>query len=163
VTCHCMLQVSALHAVQTPAKTVLFMDRKDLDTSFLAFSWGSQWVKNSMAYAEEYTLSTGQYRPLNTRTNLFCSAGFFLPNGTFVSSARVDGDRRRAQVDAPFSSCTDNKCDFSLSGQCSSFKKKNNVLTVVFRVYFRRRSMRLFPFCIMTQGRILDTKVQYCM
>lgn len=113
--CHCMPvhgQVSAVHMTETYAKTVIFMDRNDSDTSFYAFSWEGEYVKKDLAWAQEYNLVTRESRPLRVRTNPFCSAGFFLPNATLVNSAGNDGGRQSMRVIPP---CNDKSCDFNLS------------------------------------------------
>ncbi|KAF9102525.1 hypothetical protein BGX29_004506 [Mortierella sp. GBA35] len=81
--------VSAMHAVLRPfSDSVLFLQRVQAST-FAKAQGTSQNGNNGehFAWSTEFSATDGQWRSLDVKSNMFCSAGGYLPDGTIVSVA----------------------------------------------------------------------------
>ncbi|KAG0254641.1 hypothetical protein BG011_005611 [Mortierella polycephala] len=81
--------VSAMHAIMRPfTDSVLFLER--VQASTVAKMQGTSENGNQgkkFAWSTEFSTSEGQWRALDVKSNMFCSAGGYLPDGTVVSVA----------------------------------------------------------------------------
>ncbi|KAF9021791.1 hypothetical protein BGZ52_001442 [Haplosporangium bisporale] len=81
--------VSAMHAIMRPfTDSVLFLER--IQSSTYAKARGSSVTGNTgkdFAWSTEFETKEGNWRSLDVKSNMFCSAGGYLPDGTIVSVA----------------------------------------------------------------------------
>ncbi|KAG0072084.1 hypothetical protein BGZ90_012041 [Linnemannia elongata] len=81
--------VSAMHAVMRPfSESILFLER--VQASTFARMQGTSENGNKgehFAWSTEFSANDGQWRALDVKSNMFCSAGGYLPDGTIVSVA----------------------------------------------------------------------------
>ncbi|KAI7822359.1 glyoxal oxidase N-terminus-domain-containing protein [Gamsiella multidivaricata] len=81
--------VSAMHAIMRPfSEKVLFLER--VQESTYAKVKGTSENGNggdAFAWSTEFSTGDGKWRSLNVQSNMFCSAGGYLPDGTAVSVA----------------------------------------------------------------------------
>ncbi|KAI1298783.1 hypothetical protein EDD11_006753 [Mortierella claussenii] len=81
--------VSAMHAILRPfTNSVLFLER--VQASTFAKMHGTSQNGNrgeDYAWSTEFSTSDGQWRSLDVKSNMFCSAGGYLPDGTIASLA----------------------------------------------------------------------------
>jgi len=74
--------VTAMHMVLVAPQRLLIIDKaEDNPAAFIPGAGGQT------GWTAEYNLDTNKFRILPITTNTFCSAGAFLSNGTFVSTA----------------------------------------------------------------------------
>jgi hypothetical protein len=76
--------VSAMHAILRPfTESVLFLER--VQSSTFAKAKGSSAVGgnggNKFAWSTEFSPKDGEWRSLDVKSNMFCSAGGYLPDG----------------------------------------------------------------------------------
>ncbi|KAF9093470.1 hypothetical protein BGX23_003291 [Mortierella sp. AD031] len=78
-----------MHAVLRPfSDSVLFLQR--VQASMFAKAQGTSQNGNNgkhFAWSTEFSATDGQWRSLDVKSNMFCSAGGYLPDGTIVSVA----------------------------------------------------------------------------
>ncbi|KAK9766187.1 hypothetical protein K7432_004923 [Basidiobolus ranarum] len=101
--------VSAMHMALTHTNHVIILDRVQKASKLYLpngdFAWGS-----------EYDLETNTVRPLDLKSNTFCSAGGFLPDGTLIN---VSGSQGRRKIQEGFNGirsfkpCPNQLCDFN--------------------------------------------------
>ncbi|ORX84206.1 hypothetical protein K493DRAFT_411587 [Basidiobolus meristosporus CBS 931.73] len=101
--------VSAMHMALTHTNHVIILDRVQRASKIYLptgeYAWGT-----------EYDLETNTVRPLNLKSNTFCSAGGFLEDGTLIN---VAGSQGRRKIEEGFNGirsfkpCTDKFCDFN--------------------------------------------------
>ncbi|ORY02248.1 hypothetical protein K493DRAFT_334707 [Basidiobolus meristosporus CBS 931.73] len=101
--------VSAMHMALTHTNHVIILDRVQKASKLYLpsgdFAWGS-----------EYDLETNTVRPLDLKSNTFCSAGGFLSDGTLIN---VSGSQGRRKIKEGFNGirsfkpCTNKLCDFN--------------------------------------------------
>ncbi|KAI8349490.1 glyoxal oxidase N-terminus-domain-containing protein [Mortierella sp. GBAus27b] len=81
--------VSAMHAVLRPlSDNILFLER--VQASTVARAQGTSENGNggdTFAWSTEFSATDGTWRSLDVKSNTFCSAGGYLPDGTVVSVA----------------------------------------------------------------------------
>ncbi|KAF9109396.1 hypothetical protein BGX27_007672 [Mortierella sp. AM989] len=81
--------VSAMHAIMRPfTDSVLFLER--VQESTFAKVQGTSENGNQgdeFAWSTEFSTSDGKWRSLQVQSNMFCSAGGYLPDGTIASVA----------------------------------------------------------------------------
>lgn len=102
--------MSAIHVIQTPAKTVIAIDRSDAGTGYN--TPGPKPPKKPY-FAVELTLATRVQRGLNIIKDAFCSTGSLMPDGSFIS---IGGFQLGVAAMRSFRPCTDKSCDFELLG-----------------------------------------------
>ncbi|ORX90448.1 hypothetical protein K493DRAFT_330879 [Basidiobolus meristosporus CBS 931.73] len=98
-----------MHMALTHTNHVIILDRVQKASKLYLpsgdFAWGS-----------EYDLETNTVRPLDLKSNTFCSAGGFLPDGTLIN---VSGSQGRRKIREGFNGirsfkpCVDKLCDFN--------------------------------------------------
>ena len=74
--------VAAQHIVLISPTKMLIIDKAEANPPKLP--------NGRSAYNAEYDLIRNDFRPLEVRTNTFCSGGGFLPNGTFISGGGAE-------------------------------------------------------------------------
>ncbi|KAG0052988.1 hypothetical protein BGZ83_001806 [Gryganskiella cystojenkinii] len=79
-----------MHAILRPfTESILFLER--VQSSTFARAQGSSAVGGNegdkFAWSTEFSPKEGQWRSLDVKSNMFCSAGGYLPDGTIVSVA----------------------------------------------------------------------------
>ncbi|KAK3845608.1 MAG: glyoxal oxidase N-terminus-domain-containing protein [Linnemannia gamsii] len=81
--------VSAMHAVLRPfSDSILFLERVQATTFAKVQGTSENGNKGEhFAWSTEFSANDGQWRALNVKSNVFCSAGGYLPDGTIVSVA----------------------------------------------------------------------------
>ncbi|KAF9420466.1 hypothetical protein BGZ94_009115 [Podila epigama] len=109
--------VSAMHAIMRPfTDSVLFLER--VQSSTYARSQGSSQGGNKgkdFAWSTEFETKEGNWRSLEVKSNMFCSAGGYLPDGTVVS---VAGGQPSDDIDQGYDGirlykpCNGTKCDW---------------------------------------------------
>ncbi|KAG6545105.1 hypothetical protein Mapa_013429 [Marchantia paleacea] len=86
--------VSAMHMTLTHENTVVYFDMTDIGASLLPLPDGHCRVDQSdevlkrdcWAHAVEYTIASAETRPLEIKTNTWCSSGSFASNGTLIQT-----------------------------------------------------------------------------
>ncbi|CAG8560507.1 10189_t:CDS:2 [Paraglomus brasilianum] len=122
--------VAAMHAILVAPDRVLIIDKAESSDATLP--------DGSIGWSCEYHLDTNTYRVLPLTTNTFCSAGAFLGNGTFMSTAGstpVLQDKINAQSGFSgirlFQPCQDDSCSWTeLPTPLSSFRWYNAMVTL---------------------------------
>ncbi|KAG9073367.1 hypothetical protein KI688_001162 [Linnemannia hyalina] len=81
--------VSAMHAVMRPfSDSILFLERVQASTYARMQGTSENGNKGEhFAWSTEFSANDGQWRALDVKSNMFCSAGGYLPDGTIVSVA----------------------------------------------------------------------------
>ncbi|KAG0293787.1 hypothetical protein BGZ96_002305 [Linnemannia gamsii] len=81
--------VSAMHAVLRPfSDSILFLERVQATTYARMQGTSENGNKGEhFAWSTEFSANNGQWRALDVKSNMFCSAGGYLPDGTIVSVA----------------------------------------------------------------------------
>ncbi|KAG0356623.1 hypothetical protein BG005_004450 [Podila minutissima] len=109
--------VSAMHAIMRPfTDSVLFLER--VQSTTYAKTGGSSVNGNKgkdFAWSTEFETKEGQWRSLDVKSNMFCSAGGYLPDGTIVSVA--GGQPSDSKVEGYdgirlYKPCNGTKCDW---------------------------------------------------
>ncbi|KAG0277398.1 hypothetical protein BGZ95_006009 [Linnemannia exigua] len=105
--------VSAMHATLIPnTNKIVFLEKVEKNThAFLTENAAK------FSYSVEYDIDESTFRPLHTKTNQFCSAGGYRPDGTIVSlgGAEAQADVAEGWNSLRFlSSCnaTHSRCDW---------------------------------------------------
>lgn len=82
-------------------------------------------------FATEYDLNTNELRKLHPKTNTFCSAGAFLPDGTMVNFAGAEPDAKAGVGDGfdairtyPPGPCANGACDMDFTEGGSHLQAK---------------------------------------
>ncbi|GJJ70630.1 hypothetical protein EMPS_02979 [Entomortierella parvispora] len=107
-----------MHAVLRPfTESVLFLER--VQSSTFAKAQGSSAVRGNegdkFAWSTEFSPKEGEWRSLNVMSNMFCSAGGYLPDGTVVS---VAGGQPSDDIEQGYDGirlykpCNGTKCDW---------------------------------------------------
>ncbi|KAF9123200.1 hypothetical protein BG015_005355, partial [Linnemannia schmuckeri] len=105
--------VSAMHATLIPnTNKIVFLEKVEKNThAYLTEN------AEKFAFSVEYDIDKSTFRPLHTKTNQFCSAGGYRPDGTIVSlgGAEAQSDVAEGWNSLRFlSSCnaTHSRCDW---------------------------------------------------
>ncbi|KAF9291685.1 hypothetical protein BGZ88_006786 [Linnemannia elongata] len=105
--------VSAMHATLVPnTNKIVFLEKVEKNThAFLTEN------AEKFSFSVEYDIDESTFRPLHTKTNQFCSAGGYRPDGTIVSlgGAEAQADVIEGWNSLRFlSSCsqTNSRCDW---------------------------------------------------
>ncbi|KAG0212406.1 hypothetical protein BGX28_006375 [Mortierella sp. GBA30] len=121
--------VSAMHAIMRPfTESVLFLER--VQSSTYAKIQGTSDNSNNgkdFAWSTEFSTTDGQWRSLDVKSNMFCSAGGYLPDGTIVSVAGGQPSREIEQgYDGIrlFRPCNGTQCDWKQDFQIHLQKKR---------------------------------------
>ncbi|KAG9284523.1 hypothetical protein G9A89_014127 [Geosiphon pyriformis] len=100
--------VSSMHGILAPGTNkVIFIGRVEKETQVK--------LNGKYAYSTEYDLDTNTIRPLSVRTNTFCSAGSYLPNGTLINlggAEATQGVPSGYNKIRSFTPCDDGSCDW---------------------------------------------------
>ncbi|KAG0091600.1 hypothetical protein BGZ92_000270 [Podila epicladia] len=109
--------VSAMHAIMRPfTDSVLFLERVQ-STTYAKIGGSSVNGNKGMdfAWSTEFETKEGQWRSLDVKSNMFCSAGGYLPDGTVVSVAGGQpSDTKEEGYDGIrlYKPCNGTKCDW---------------------------------------------------
>ncbi|KAG0267659.1 hypothetical protein BGZ95_002794 [Linnemannia exigua] len=109
--------VSAMHAVLRPfSDSILFLERVQASTFAKIQGTSENGNKGEhFAWSTEFSANDGQWRALNIKSNVFCSAGGYLPDGTVVS---VAGGQPSDEVEQGYDGirlykpCNGTRCDW---------------------------------------------------
>ncbi|KAF8942513.1 hypothetical protein BGZ47_006401 [Haplosporangium gracile] len=109
--------VSAMHAVLRPfSDSILFLERVQASTFAKMRGTSENGNKGEhFAWSTEFSANNGQWRALDVKSNMFCSAGGYLPDGTIVS---VAGGQPSAEVQQGYDGirlyipCNGTRCDW---------------------------------------------------
>ncbi|KAF9931236.1 hypothetical protein FBU30_010561 [Linnemannia zychae] len=109
--------VSAMHAIMRPfSDSVLFLERVQATTFARAQGTSENGNKGDhFAWSTEFSTTSGQWRSLDVKSNMFCSAGGYLPDGTIVS---VAGGQPSNEMEQGYDGirlykpCNGTKCDW---------------------------------------------------
>ncbi|CAO3572953.1 unnamed protein product [Mortierella alpina] len=109
--------VSAMHAIMRPfTESVLFLERVQASTYAKVRGTSTNGNKGTeFAWSTEFSTADGQWRSLDVKSNMFCSAGGYLPDGTVVSVAGGQpSDEMQQGYDGIrlFTPCNGTQCDW---------------------------------------------------
>ncbi|KAF9138222.1 hypothetical protein BG015_002458 [Linnemannia schmuckeri] len=109
--------VSAMHAVLRPfSDSILFLERVQASTFAKIQGTSENGNKGEhFAWSTEFSASNGQWRALDVKSNMFCSAGGYLPDGTIVSVAGgqpSDGVQQGYDGIRLYKPCNGTRCDW---------------------------------------------------
>ncbi|KAF9959392.1 hypothetical protein BGZ72_009757 [Mortierella alpina] len=109
--------VSAMHAIMRPfTESVLFLERVQASTHAKIRGTSKNGNKGTeFAWSTEFSTKDGQWRSLDVKSNMFCSAGGYLPDGTVVSVAGGQpSDEMQQGYDGIrlFTPCNGTRCDW---------------------------------------------------
>ena len=104
--------VSAMHMQLLKNDRVIVFDRTDFGHSNLSLPAGKcpKNSKDCTAHSAEYNVATNTFRALTVQTNVWCSSGVVLEDGTLAQTGGSFEGERRVRL---FKPCNDNKCDWS--------------------------------------------------
>lgn len=109
--------ISAMHMQLLRNNKVVMFDRTDFGPSNLSLDGGrcrfdpldTTLQVDCTAHSVLYDLETNSFRPLMVQTDVWCSSGALLPNGTLVQTGGYnDGDH----VVRSFTPCVNDNCDW---------------------------------------------------
>lgn len=100
--------VSVMHITHSPfTDKTLFLERTELATEAM--------INGQYTYAMEFDTNSYETRPLTVRTNMFCSSGSYLPNGTvmnFGGGEQIRNGENGYNAIRSFTPCLDGSCDW---------------------------------------------------
>ncbi|KAL0323167.1 UNVERIFIED_CONTAM: Aldehyde oxidase GLOX [Sesamum angustifolium] len=109
--------VSAMHMQLLNTDRVVIFDLTDFGPSNISLPNGK--CRNNpkdltlkidcTAHSVEYDVASNSVRPLNVFTNVWCSSGAAMPDGSLVETGGFNDGDRNARV---FKPCSDNSCDW---------------------------------------------------
>ncbi|KAL0432377.1 UNVERIFIED_CONTAM: Aldehyde oxidase GLOX [Sesamum latifolium] len=109
--------VSAMHMQLLNTDRVVIFDLTDFGPSNISLPNGK--CRNNpkdltlkidcTAHSVEYDVASNSVRPLNVFTNVWCSSGAAMPDGSLVETGGFNDGDRNARV---FKPCRDNSCDW---------------------------------------------------
>ncbi|XP_062100703.1 aldehyde oxidase GLOX-like [Humulus lupulus] len=90
---------------------VVMFDRTDFGTSNLSLAAGKcpAGAKDCSAHSVEYNVITNKFRPLTVQTNVWCSSGSAMPDGTLAQTGGSFEGERRVRL---FTPCGGTNCDW---------------------------------------------------
>ncbi|PON93845.1 1,4-alpha-glucan-branching enzyme [Trema orientale] len=103
--------ISAMHMQLLNNDRVVVFDRTDFGLSNLSLAVGKcpKNSKDCTAHSAEYNVATNTLRPLTVQTNVWCSSGSVMADGTLVQTGGSFEGERRVRL---FKPCSDNTCDW---------------------------------------------------
>ncbi|XP_062098967.1 aldehyde oxidase GLOX1 [Humulus lupulus] len=109
---------------------VVIFDRTDFGSSNLSLPAGKcpKNSKNCTAHSAEYDVTANTFRPLTVQTNVWCSSGAVMENGTLIQTGGSFEGERRVRV---FNPCGNTECDWQeidLGLEKSRWYSTNHVL-----------------------------------
>ncbi|PON70777.1 1,4-alpha-glucan-branching enzyme [Parasponia andersonii] len=104
--------VSAMHMQLLNNDRVVVFDRTDFGPSNLSLPAGNcpKNSKDCTAHSAEYDVLADTFRPLTVQTNVWCSSGAVMDDGTLIQCGGSFEGERRVRV---FKPCSDSSCDWS--------------------------------------------------
>ncbi|XP_030493081.2 aldehyde oxidase GLOX1 [Cannabis sativa] len=103
--------ISAMHMQLLNNDRVIMFDRTDFGTSNISLAPGKcpAGAKDCSAHSVEYNVATNKFRPLTVQTNVWCSSGSVMPDGTLAQTGGSFEGERRVRL---FKPCVNNNCDW---------------------------------------------------
>ncbi|XP_030485180.2 aldehyde oxidase GLOX [Cannabis sativa] len=104
--------ISAMHMQLLNNDRVIMFDRTDFGTSNISLAPGKcpAGAKDCSAHSVEYNVMTNKFRPLTVQTNVWCSSGSVMPDGTLVQTGGSFEGERRVRLFKPCGGSAD--CDW---------------------------------------------------
>ncbi|KAG0028847.1 hypothetical protein BGZ81_004388 [Podila clonocystis] len=146
--------VSAMHATLIPnTNKIVFLEKVEKSANALF----NKHDPTSMAWSVEFDIEESTFRPLHTKSNMFCSAGGYRPDGTIVSLGGAEAQSRTVEGwnSVRFlSACnsTNSKCDWDT---------RNDIVLQTGRWYPSVETLadgRLFIFGGATRGASMNSE-----
>ncbi|KAL5557925.1 hypothetical protein UlMin_034136 [Ulmus minor] len=117
--------ISAMHMQLLNNDKVIMFDRTDFGLSNISLPDGKcrndpneQVVKvDCTAHSIEYDVASNTFRPLTVQTDVWCSSGSLMPDGTLVQTGGFNDGERRVRIFKPCSGCDWQEIDLGLAAR----------------------------------------------
>ncbi|KAL5557926.1 hypothetical protein UlMin_034137 [Ulmus minor] len=97
--------VSAMHMQLLPNDRVVVFDRTDFGPSNLSLPNGNCLRNDCTAHSAEYNVARNTFRALTVQSDVWCSSGALMPDGTLIQTGGFNLGDRRVRIFKPCPTC----------------------------------------------------------
>jgi hypothetical protein len=114
--------ITAMHMQLLNNDRVIIFDRTDFGKSNLSLPDGKcrEDPYDCTAHSAEYDVLRNTFRPLMVQTDVWCSSGAVMPNGSLVQTGGFNHGEKKIRI---FNPCNDSTCDWVERGDALAVKR----------------------------------------